>query len=151
MSEWLGLLSRDGPAVQSCGNRVELFFEGDDTFREVRLKRRSSTCTRKCICFSLIRWVEVRVFRPVAPWRKRSGILGRNHRKNLIVDGRVAYTGGMNLDSVWSRSNKGGRGLAGHSSLHQKSEGSSLRSVFQRDLAKSGRNFSHRDGGVSEG
>ncbi|MEJ6646551.1 MAG: hypothetical protein QNL24_04425, partial [Akkermansiaceae bacterium] len=61
----------------------------------------------------------MRVFRPVAPWRKRSGILGRNHRKNLIVDGRVAYTGGMNLDSVWSRSNKGGRGLAGHSSLHQ--------------------------------
>lgn len=47
--------------------------------------------------------VQVRVFRPVAPWRKRSGILGRNHRKNLIVDGRVAYTGGMNIGNDWSR------------------------------------------------
>ncbi len=47
--------------------------------------------------------VQVEIFRPVAPWRKRSGILGRNHRKNLIVDGRVAFTGGMNLGEVWSR------------------------------------------------
>ena len=47
--------------------------------------------------------VNVEVFRPVAPWRKRSGILGRNHRKSLIVDGRVAYTGGMNLGNNWSR------------------------------------------------
>ena len=36
LSKWLGLLSRDGSAVQSCGNRVELFFEGDDAFREMR-------------------------------------------------------------------------------------------------------------------
>jgi len=53
--------------------------------------------------------VEVRVFRPVAPWRKRSGILGRNHRKNLIVDGRIAFTGGMNIGSVWSRAASGDR------------------------------------------
>ena len=46
--------------------------------------------------------VQVEIFRPVAPWRKRSGILGRNHRKNLIIDGRVAFTGGMNLGEVWS-------------------------------------------------
>jgi cardiolipin synthase len=50
--------------------------------------------------------VQVEVFRPVAPWRKRSGILGRNHRKNLIVDGRVAFTGGMNLGEVWSRKHR---------------------------------------------
>lgn len=47
--------------------------------------------------------VRVEVFRPVAPWRKRSGLLGRNHRKNLIIDGRVAFTGGMNLGELWSR------------------------------------------------
>ena len=52
--------------------------------------------------------VIVEIFRPVAPWRKRSGILGRNHRKNLIVDGRVAYNGGMNLGDVWSRKASGG-------------------------------------------
>lgn len=51
--------------------------------------------------------VAVEVFRPVAPWRKRSGILGRNHRKNLIVDGRVAFTGGVNLGDDWSREESG--------------------------------------------
>ncbi len=51
--------------------------------------------------------VRVEVFRPVAPWRKRSGILGRNHRKNLIIDGRVAFTGGMNLGEVWSQKASG--------------------------------------------
>ncbi|MEJ6582262.1 MAG: phosphatidylserine/phosphatidylglycerophosphate/cardiolipin synthase family protein [Akkermansiaceae bacterium] len=51
--------------------------------------------------------VVVEVFRPVAPWRKRSGILGRNHRKNLIIDGRVAFTGGVNLGDNWSRKEKG--------------------------------------------
>ncbi|YCM44105.1 phosphatidylserine/phosphatidylglycerophosphate/cardiolipin synthase family protein [Verrucomicrobiaceae bacterium 227] len=51
--------------------------------------------------------VVVEIFRPVAPWRKRSGILGRNHRKNLIVDGRVAFTGGVNLGDDWSREVKG--------------------------------------------
>lgn len=46
--------------------------------------------------------VQVEVFRPVAPWRKQSGLLGRNHRKNLIIDGRIAFMGGMNIGSVWS-------------------------------------------------
>jgi len=151
LSEWLGLLSRDGSAVQSCGNRVELFFEGDDAFREMRdaieaaeiyvhqemymflsdevgwtLAESFAGVARRGIpvrlvydaigsseakeeMFEMMRsaGVEVRVFRPVAPWRKRSGILGRNHRKNLIVDDRFAFTGGMNLGSVWSRSIKG--------------------------------------------
>ncbi|MGB1874249.1 MAG: phospholipase D-like domain-containing protein [Akkermansiaceae bacterium] len=46
--------------------------------------------------------VEVIEYRPVQPWRKRSGIFGRNHRKNLIVDGRVGFTGGMNIGDPWS-------------------------------------------------
>ena len=50
---------------------------------------------------------EVHPFRPVAPWRKRSGILGRNHRKNLIIDGQTAFTGGMNIGQDWSRKHSG--------------------------------------------
>ena len=41
-------------------------------------------------------------YHPVAPWRKRAGIFGRNHRKNLIVDGIIGFTGGMNLGDPWS-------------------------------------------------
>lgn len=46
--------------------------------------------------------VTVVEYRPVAFWRKRSGILGRNHRKNLVIDGAIAFTGGMNIADSWS-------------------------------------------------
>ena len=47
--------------------------------------------------------VEVAEYRPVAPWRKRGGLFGRNHRKNLIVDGNIGFTGGMNIGDPWSQ------------------------------------------------
>ena len=47
--------------------------------------------------------VQVIEYRPVAPWRKRAGIFGRNHRKNLIVDGIIGFTGGMNIGDPWSQ------------------------------------------------
>jgi cardiolipin synthase len=46
--------------------------------------------------------VEVVEYRPVWFWRKRGGLLGRNHRKNLIVDDVTAFTGGMNIGNMWS-------------------------------------------------
>jgi len=46
--------------------------------------------------------VSVVEYRPVAFWRKRSGFFGRNHRKNLIIDGAIAFTGGMNIGDAWS-------------------------------------------------
>ena len=46
--------------------------------------------------------VTVVEFRPVAFWRKRSGIFGRNHRKNLVIDGNIGFTGGMNISDAWS-------------------------------------------------
>ena len=46
--------------------------------------------------------VKVIEYHPVAPWRKRAGIFGRNHRKNLIIDGIIGFTGGMNLGDPWS-------------------------------------------------
>ena len=46
------------------------------------------------------RGVRVLVFNPVEPWRVRHGqwlLFRRNHRKILVVDGRVGFTGGMNI------------------------------------------------------
>jgi cardiolipin synthase len=37
------------------------------------------------------------VFLPLSPWRRRIQINMRNHRKILVVDGRVAFTGGLNI------------------------------------------------------
>jgi cardiolipin synthase len=37
------------------------------------------------------------VFLPLNPFRRRIQINMRNHRKNLVVDGNVAFTGGLNI------------------------------------------------------
>ena len=144
---WTEILTQDGSALLTKGNKVTLYFEGDEVFeamcgeiakatrfvnmemymflsdrvgrvmaRALSEKARAGVPVRVVYdaigssaaegeMFEAMREAGVRVeaFRPVAPWRKRSGILGRNHRKNLIIDGRVAFTGGMNLGEVWSR------------------------------------------------
>ena len=48
--------------------------------------------------------IKVLEFNPVNPTetRKRYVIEHRDHRKILIVDGRIAFTGGINYDSVYS-------------------------------------------------
>ena len=143
---WTEVLARDGSALLTEGNRVQLYFSGDETFaamiEEVARAEQfvnlemymflsdavgemiakalsekagegvpvrvvydaigSAAANQELFDEMRLAGVLVEVFRPVAPWRKRSGILGRNHRKNLIIDGRVAFTGGMNLGEVWS-------------------------------------------------
>ncbi|MFK7910915.1 MAG: phosphatidylserine/phosphatidylglycerophosphate/cardiolipin synthase family protein [Akkermansiaceae bacterium] len=51
--------------------------------------------------------VTVVEYRPVAFWRKRSGIFARNHRKNLVIDGVTGFTGGMNISDEWSEKHSG--------------------------------------------
>jgi cardiolipin synthase len=48
--------------------------------------------------------VLVRDWNPVAPWRQRFAadrLSRRNHRKLVIVDGKVAFTGGFNFANRW--------------------------------------------------
>jgi len=147
LRQTLDQLAHSGGGYRTYGNRVTLYYEGDEVFQAMRqeiasaqeyvhlemymflsdsvgwaiaesLADRARAGISVCVVYDAIgslesgeqmftmmqeAGVEVRIFRPVAPWRKRSGILGRNHRKNLIVDGRIAFTGGMNLGEVWSR------------------------------------------------
>lgn len=42
---------------------------------------------------------KVLAFGPIWPWRRRGPLLFRNHRKILIVDDKVAFCGGMNINS----------------------------------------------------
>ncbi|HWP06807.1 MAG TPA: phospholipase D-like domain-containing protein [Polyangiaceae bacterium] len=56
---------------------------------------------------------QVRVFNPVAPWRRRfrlDRLTLRDHRKILVVDGEVGFTGGCNLAAAWLPIDDGGRG-----------------------------------------
>jgi cardiolipin synthase len=43
---------------------------------------------------------ELRRFRPVRPWALRRAN-NRNHRRVLVIDGRVAFTGGSGLSEKW--------------------------------------------------
>jgi cardiolipin synthase A/B len=54
--------------------------------------------------------VRLSVFHPVGPWRRRWGWQVRDHRKLLIVDARVAFTGGMNLGNDYAPEEWGGLG-----------------------------------------
>lgn len=56
---------------------------------------------------------EVIEFGPVNPWRRRfrlGRVRFRDHRKVLVVDGRVAFTGGINLAVPWLSRDDGGQG-----------------------------------------
>jgi cardiolipin synthase len=54
--------------------------------------------------------IELAVFHPVAPWRRRAGLSVRDHRKLLVVDGQVAFLGGLNLSRQYAPKEWGGHG-----------------------------------------
>jgi cardiolipin synthase A/B len=48
--------------------------------------------------------VQVIEFNPIAPWKQRfrlAKLTRRDHRKILIVDGRIGFTGGINIADYW--------------------------------------------------
>lgn len=56
---------------------------------------------------------DVRQYNPIAPWRKRFriGLINnRDHRKILVIDQRLAMTGGLNLGDPWAPEAEGGSG-----------------------------------------
>lgn len=56
---------------------------------------------------------QVEEYNPIAPWRARFriGVLNnRDHRKLLVVDRQVGFTGGVNLGDEWAPKGAGGEG-----------------------------------------
>jgi cardiolipin synthase len=54
--------------------------------------------------------VEVVQFHPIAPWRKRWNLARRDHRKILVVDDEVGFTGGLNISDDYASVEDGGKG-----------------------------------------
>ncbi|MEO6710453.1 MAG: phospholipase D-like domain-containing protein [Planctomycetota bacterium] len=54
--------------------------------------------------------VHVGEFHPIAPWRDRYGFNQRDHMKILVVDGRIGFTGGMNIGDEYGSLEQGGGG-----------------------------------------
>lgn len=41
--------------------------------------------------------IKIQSFNPIWPWRRKGPLLWRNHRKIIVIDGQIAFCGGMNL------------------------------------------------------
>ena len=54
--------------------------------------------------------VNVVEYGPIRPWRPRWGWWRRDHRKILVVDGAVGFTGGLNIAGLYDAPEKGGGG-----------------------------------------
>lgn len=92
----LSAKAREGVRVRVIYDAVGSFGVDESMFAEMR----AAGC-------------EVIEYNPVAPFRKRFrlGVLNnRDHRKILVVDGRLAMTGGINLADHWAPARDGGDG-----------------------------------------
>ena len=54
--------------------------------------------------------IEVIDFNPIAPWRRRFRLSHRDHRKILVVDNAVGFTGGLNIGDDYAPATDGGGG-----------------------------------------
>lgn len=86
--------AREGVAVQVIYDSVGSFDADDTMFEEMR--------AAGCI---------VHEYNPIAPWRKRFDAFllnKRDHRKILVVDQIIGFTGGVNLGDPWAAESDGG-------------------------------------------
>jgi len=81
---------------------------------------------------------EVIDFNPIAPWRARFNLSHRDHRKILVVDDEVAFTGGLNLANDYAAVADGG---VGWHDVHCRVKGpivADLARLFRRTWMRSG-------------
>lgn len=79
--------------------------------------------------------VRVHQFNPVAPWRRRfrlDRLMVRDHRKILVVDGVIGFTGGINLGDPWAPEAEGGGGWRDDAICIEGSVVETMRILFER-------------------
>ncbi len=84
--------------------------------------------------------VEIIDFNPIRMWRRRYRLSYRDHRKILVVDDVVAFTGGLNIANDYAAVGDGG---AGWHDMHCR-----VRGAIVRDLARMFRRTWLRAGGT---
>jgi cardiolipin synthase len=78
------------------------------------------------------------VFNPIAPWRARWRLSHRDHRKLLVIDDELAFTGGLNLANDYASVDDGG---AGWHDMHCRVRGTivtDLSRLFRRSWLRAG-------------
>jgi cardiolipin synthase len=84
--------------------------------------------------------IQVIDYNPIAPWRRRWNLSHRDHRKILVVDDEVAFTGGLNIANDYASVADGG---VGWHDMH-----CGLRGPIVNDLARLFRRTWLRAGGA---
>lgn len=80
-------------------------------------------------------------FNPLSPWRKRfrfALIQQRDHRKILVVDGAVAFIGGLNIGTPWMDCDEGGGGWRDDVARIEGSTAARLRSLVYETWRRQG-------------
>jgi cardiolipin synthase len=82
--------------------------------------------------------IEVIDFNPIAPWRRRFNLSHRDHRKILVVDNEVGFTGGLNIANDYASVEDGG---VGWHDMHCRVRGPivyDMARLFRRNWIRSG-------------
>lgn len=72
-------------------------------------------------------------YNPIAPWRRRfrvGWVSQRDHRKIVVVDGRVGFIGGLNIGAPWVSADEGGGGWRDDVARVEGSGAARLRALF---------------------
>ena len=83
---------------------------------------------------------EIIDFNPIAPWRARFNLSYRDHRKILVIDDELGFTGGLNIADDYAATADGG---AGWHDMHCRVRGPAV-----LDLARAFRGIWLRSGGT---
>ncbi|OGW05592.1 MAG: cardiolipin synthase [Nitrospinae bacterium RIFCSPLOWO2_01_FULL_39_10] len=86
----------------------------------------SLDCGEDFLQFLQSRGINILEYNPIAPWKKGWRWLKRNHRKILVVDGRIGFTGGINIADDYADPSEGGKGWR---DTHIKIEGPAVREL----------------------
>lgn len=113
--------------IERCaaGVRVNLLF---DSFGSIGTDAAFFERLRRC-------GVRLCEYNPITPWRLLTGAMlnRRDHRKLIVVDGRIGFIGGVNISPVYSGGSGGGGGgdpaTAGWRDLHVKIEGPAVQQL----------------------
>ncbi|HEY5928226.1 MAG TPA: phospholipase D-like domain-containing protein, partial [Kofleriaceae bacterium] len=82
--------------------------------------------------------IEVIDFNPIPPWRARFRLSHRDHRKLLIIDNEVGFTGGLNIANDYASVEEGG---VGWHDMHCRVKGPivyDMARLFRRNWVRSG-------------
>ncbi len=111
-------------ARAAAGVRVRVIY---DAVGSVQTDSRMFAKMREAGCL-------VEQYHPIAPWRARfqfAGINRRDHRKLLIVDRTLGFTGGVNLADEWAPRSEGGQAWRDETIRIEGPAVAQMRTIFQ--------------------